>query len=295
MSASDELKVAGEETKEVETAKESSEGGGESGETGSEGAMTLLQHLEELRKAMVRSVIALVIGFGACYGFSEQMFQMLMQPMEDVLKQGSFIYTYPPEAFFAHIKVGLVAGFFLASPYIFWQIWKFVAPGLYQHERKWLIPIAICSAIFFVTGALFGYFAVFPYGFEFFASYSTEQIQFMPKLSEYLGFALKLLFAFGIVFELPLVIFFLSRLGLVTSKGLRKKRKYALLFSFVVAALLTPPDPFTQSLMAGPLVLLYEMGIWVAYFFGKEKKAPAEGQEDGEKDEKDKAPESGEA
>lgn len=292
MSPSDELKTPEEESKEVKSSEEGAGEAVESEEPAEEGAMTLLQHLEELRKAMVRSVIAMAVGFAACYGFSEQMFQILMQPMEDVLRQGSFIYTYPPEAFFAHIKVGLVAGFFLASPYIFWQVWKFVAPGLYEHERKWLIPIAIFSAFFFVAGALFGYFAVFPYGFEFFASYSTEQIQFMPKLSEYLGFALKLLFAFGTVFELPLVIFFLARLGIVTSKGLRKKRKYALLVAFVLAALLTPPDPFTQSLMAGPLVILYELGVWVAYFFGKEKKAPAE--EDEEDEEKEKAPEGGE-
>ena len=189
-----------------------------------------------------------------------------------VVQQGHFIYTYPPEAFFAHVKVALVAGVFLASPYIFYQLWVFVAPGLYSHERKWVVPMAVISALFFVTGALFGYFVVFPFGFDFFASYATPMVSFTPKLSEYLGFSLKLLFAFGLVFEMPLFVFFLARLGMVNSKGMRKKRKYAILVAFVVAAILTPPDPFTQSLMAGPLILLYELSIWVAFFFGRERK-----------------------
>lgn len=185
---------------------------------------------------------------------------------------GHFQYTYPAEAFFSHIKIAIVAGIFLVSPYVFAQIWGFIAPGLYSHERKWMIPMAVVSAGFFVGGALFGYFQVFPYAFDFFAGFSTDGIQFTPKLNEYLSFCLKLLFAFGFVFELPLFIFFLARMGLVSSTGLRKKRKYAILMGFVVAAVLTPPDPFTQCLMAGPLIILYEVGIWVAYFFGKKEK-----------------------
>lgn len=185
---------------------------------------------------------------------------------------GHFQYTYPAEAFFSHIKISIVAGLFLVSPYVFAQIWGFIAPGLYSHERKWMIPMALCSALFFTGGALFGYFQVFPYAFDFFAGFSTEGIQFTPKLNEYLSFCLKLLFAFGFVFELPLFIFFLARMGMVSSAGLRKKRKYAILMGFVVAAVLTPPDPFTQCLMAGPLIILYELGIWVAYFFGKKEK-----------------------
>lgn len=204
-------------------------------------------------------------------------FDSLQQSMvKVVLHQGQFIYTYPPEAFFAHVKVGLVAGFFLMSPYLFYQIWCFVAPGLYSHERRWIVPIALISAVFFVSGGLFGYFIVFPFGFEFFASYTSDMISFTPKLSEYLGFSLRLLIAFGLVFELPIFIFFLARIGVVTHKGLRKYRKYAILVSFIVAAVLTPPDPFTQTLMAGPLVILYEIGIWVAFLFGKRTKPTEE-------------------
>ncbi|MDP3425932.1 MAG: twin-arginine translocase subunit TatC, partial [Humidesulfovibrio sp.] len=129
-----------------------------------------------------------------------------------------------------------------------------------------------CSALFFTFGALFGYFVVFPFGFEFFASYASDILFFTPKLDEYLGFALKLLFAFGIVFELPLFMFFLARLGLVTHEGLRAKRKYAILGAFIVAAALTPPDAISQTMMAVPLCVLYEVGIWGAFFFGKKKK-----------------------
>lgn len=202
----------------------------------------------------------------------------LQQSLMQVAQEGHFQYTYPAEAFFSHIKISIVAGLFLVSPYVFAQIWGFIAPGLYAHERKWMIPMAIISALFFTAGAMFGYFVVFPYGFEFFASFSTDGIQFTPKLNEYLSFCLKLLFAFGFVFELPLFIFFLARMGMVSSSGLRKKRKYAILIGFVMAAILTPPDPFTQCLMAGPLIILYEVGIWVAYFFGKKEKRHLERQ-----------------
>ncbi|WP_319582140.1 twin-arginine translocase subunit TatC [uncultured Pseudodesulfovibrio sp.] len=196
----------------------------------------------------------------------------LQKALMAVAREGHFQYTYPAEAFFAHIKISIVAGLFLVSPYVFAQIWGFIAPGLYSHERKWMIPMALFSGMFFTGGALFGYFQVFPYAFDFFAGFSNEGIQFVPKLNEYLSFCLKLLFAFGLVFELPLFIFFLARLGMVSSTGLRQKRKYAILFAFVISAILTPPDPFTQCLMAGPLIVLYEVGIWVAYFFGKREK-----------------------
>ena len=205
---------------------------------------------------------------------SEQM-QVFMDALQKslmlVAREGHFQYTYPAEAFFAHIKISIVAGLFLVSPYVFAQIWGFIAPGLYAHERKWMVPMALFSGAFFTGGALFGYFQVFPYAFDFFAGFSNEGIQFVPKLNEYLSFCLKLLFAFGLVFELPLFIFFLARLGMVSSAGLRKKRKYAILCAFVLSAVLTPPDPFTQCLMAGPLIVLYEVGIWVAFFFGKKE------------------------
>lgn len=242
---------------------------------GQSGRMSLFGHLQDLRKRLTRSAIAMVVGFLACYAFAGQMLKLLMKPMLDVLKQSHFIYTLPTEAFFTEMKIAFVAGIFLCSPYIFYQIYQFIAPGLYSHERRWIIPIAFFSALCFASGALFGYFVVFPFGFEFFASYTNDILVFTPKLDEYLDFVLKLLFAFGIVFELPLFLFFLARLGIVSHVGLRKKRKYAVLASFVLAAALTPPDAISQTMMAVPLCLLYEVGIWLAYFFGK-KKPPKE-------------------
>jgi len=240
------------------------------------GRMSLFGHLQDLRKRLTRSAIAMVVGFLVCYAFAGQMLKMLMQPMLNVLKQSHFIYTLPTEAFFTEMKVAFVAGIFAASPYIFYQIFQFIAPGLYSHERRWIIPIAFCSALCFTVGALFGYFVVFPFGFEFFASYASDNLMFTPKLDEYLDFVLKLLFAFGIVFELPLFLFFLARLGVISHVGLRKKRKYAVLVAFILAAALTPPDAVSQTMMAVPLCILYEVGIWLAYFFGKKKKPEPE-------------------
>jgi len=243
--------------------------------------MTFTEHLNELRVRLVRCIIAAFVGLLVCYAFAEQLFMMLMQPLLTLLEPsgGSLIYTGLPEAFFTHLKVAAIAGLFVASPYIFYQLWMFIAPGLYEGERKYMIPIALCSAIFFVTGALFGYYVVFPFGFQFFLGYATDVIKPMPSVKEYFSFSTSMLFAFGFIFELPLFMFFLSALGLVKHATLRKFRKFAILGSFVVAAVLTPPDVVSQCLMAGPLCLLYEVGIWVAYLVEKKKKpkeTPAE-------------------
>lgn len=260
-----------------------------------EAPMTFLQHLEELRKRFLRIFIACIIGFLACYSFAKPLFSMLMAPLVAVLPPDStLIFTSLPEGFVTYLKVAFVAGIFSVSPYIFAQVWGFIAPGLYEHERKWMIPLAFLSAFFFVGGALFGYYVVFPFGCEFFMGFADEFIRPMPTLREYLGFSLKLLFAFGVIFELPLFIFFLARLGVVTAEGLRAKRKYAILVCFICSAILTPPDVMTQTLMAGPLIILYEIGIWVAYFFGKRggRKLKKE-QEDGGNDPDDSGPDGG--
>lgn len=232
--------------------------------------MGLLDHLEELRKRMTKIVIAVIVGLFACYGFAEQIFDYLLLPLKPILPENStLIFTGLPEGFFTYIKLSAFAGLFLTSPYIFYQIWAFIAPGLYKEERRWGIPIALFSALFFTAGASFGYFVVFPIAFEFFMGFATELIKPMPSLKEYLSFSLKLLMAFGVAFELPLFIFFLARLGMVSSKWLREKRKYFVLVAFIVSAILTPPDIVSQCFMAGPLILLYELGIIVAWLFGK--------------------------
>lgn len=238
--------------------------------------MTFTEHLEELRVRLTRCLIAACIGFLACYSFAEQLFLLLMDPLTQQLAPsgGSLIYTGLPEAFFTHMKVAAIAGLFLVSPYVFYQLWMFIAPGLYEGERKWIVPIALCSALCFVAGAFFGYYIVFPFGFQFFLGYATEFIKPMPSVKEYFSFATSMLFAFGFIFELPLFMLFLSALGIVTAKTMRKYRKYAILGNFIVAAILTPPDVVSQLLMAGPLCLLYEIGILVSAIFGKKTQEP---------------------
>ncbi|SMP40623.1 Sec-independent protein translocase TatC [Desulfonatronum zhilinae] len=233
----------------------------------------LTDHLEDLRNRLIKSVIAAIFGFLVCYAFSQDLFKLMTAPLLEVMPlESHLIYTSLPEAFFTHVKVAFVAGLFLVSPYISYQIWRFITPGLYESEQKHIVLIAVLSAVFFVSGALFGYFIVFPFGFEFFMGFADDAIKPMPGLREYFSFSVKLLLAFGVIFELPLFIFFLARLGLVTADYLRKKRKYAILLAFIVGAILTPPDGVTQILMAVPLIILYEISIYVALAFGGKKK-----------------------
>ena len=237
--------------------------------------MTFFDHLRELRVRLVRSLIAIAVGFFGCYAWSKELFDILVKPLIKVFPPGSaLIYTALTEAFVTYMKVALVAGIMAVSPYLFYQVWSFIAPGLYKEEKRYLIPIAFFSGLFFVSGALFGYYVVFPFAFQFFMEYATETIKPMPSLAEYLNFSLKMLFAFGVIFELPLFIFFLAQLGMVTPAMLRKFRRYAILLAFIIGAVLTPPDVISQTLMAAPLIILYELSIWVAVFFGKKKPAP---------------------
>ncbi len=227
-------------------------------------------HLEELRERIIKSFIAVAIGFVLCYGFKEKLFEILTHPLVSVMETGDkLIFTGLPEAFFTYLKVAFLAGFILAGPVIIYQFWMFVAPGLYKNERRVMIPIVFLSTVFFIGGALFGYFIVFPFGFKFFLSFASDTIKALPSMKEYLSFASKLLLAFGLVFELPIVITFMARLGLVTVPFLRENRKYAILLFFVGAAMITPPDVVTQIMMAVPLMLLYEISIVGAIIFGQ--------------------------
>ena len=229
-------------------------------------------HLEEMRKRLVTCFIAIGIGFALSYGFKEKIFDILSHPLISVMgADDKLIFTGLPEAFFTYLKVALLSGFMLAAPVILYQFWMFVAPGLYKKERSLLVPIVFLSSVFFVGGALFGYFIVFPFGFKFFLGFSSDTIQALPSMKEYLSFSAKLLLAFGLVFELPIIITFLSKMGLVSVEFLKKNRKYALILFFAGAAILTPPDVVTQIMMALPLMLLYEISIIGARVFGKKK------------------------
>ena len=244
-----------------------------------------LGHLEELRKRLVAVAIAVGVGFAISYAFAERLFNLLILPLKAVMPEGDqLIFTNLPEMFFTYLKVAFLSGVLLTAPFIFYQLWMFIAPGLYRREKKYVIPFVVASTILFVGGALFGYFVVFPFGFKFFIGFSNEYVKALPSVKQYFSFAIKLLFAFGIVFELPVVIFFLTKMGIVTPELLSKKRKYAILLTFVLAAILTPPDVITQCMMAGPLIILYEIGILVARIARNKKKAREEKEEEKEEE-----------
>jgi sec-independent protein translocase protein TatC len=232
----------------------------------------LMGYLVEFRKRLIACAIAVLIGFVICYGFSEELFRVLVSPLKANMPEGDkLIYTGLPDMFFTYMKTGFVAGFLLASPFVFYQLWMFVAPGLHQRQKKSLVPFVIFSTVLFVGGALFGYFIVFPLGFRFFLGYANEHLHALPSVKHYFSFSVKLLFAFGIVFELPVVIYFFTRIGLISAGLLREKRKYAIVINFIVAALLTPADVVSQFMMVVPLIVIYEIGIIVAMIAGRRR------------------------
>jgi len=230
------------------------------------------EHLTELRDRLVRCFIAVGVGFVVAYCFKEKLFEILMAPLVTAMGENQkMIFTGLPEAFFTYLKVALLTGVVAAVPVLFYEFWMFISPGLYRQEKKFLIPVVLLSIVFFAIGSSFGYFIVFPYGFQFFLGFSSDTIQAMPSMKEYLGFASKMLLAFGFVFELPLVITFMARMGLVSVDFLCKNRKYAVLIFFAGSALITPPDVVTQIMMAIPLMILYEISIVGARMFQKKK------------------------
>lgn len=239
----------------------------------SEERLPFTAHLEELRDRLIICLIAIGIGFSLSYYYSQRLFEILAMPLLQAMPPGTtFVFTGLVEAFFTYLKISLLAGIVLASPVIIYEVWAFIAPGLYEHERRWVIPIVFFSTIFFVLGVLFGYYVVFPVGFQYFLSFATDTIRPLPSMREYFSFVTRFLLAFGLVFELPIFIFFLAKLGIVDAKMLSAYRKYSILLIFIAAAILTPtPDAFSQLLMAGPMLVLYEVGVVVARVFGKRK------------------------
>lgn len=257
-----------------EAAASQNESAGDKQEGLAESSMTLMEHLEELRQRLTRAAIAVGVCFLIAYFFKEQLYGYLTIPLKAAMPpEAKLIYTAPAEAFFTYLKVAFLAGLVGASPVIFYQLWRFISPGLYESERRSIWPFVIFSSVLFISGTIFCYAVVFPYAFQFFMSFATDEITPMLKLNEYLSFSSMLLFAFGVVFEMPLILVFLGRLGVVTSQGLRKKRKYAILIMFAGAAFITPPDVISQILMALPLMVLYEISIWLVAASQKKKAA----------------------
>ncbi len=238
--------------------------------------MPIIEHLRELRVRLIRVAIALTVGFIVAYFFSDQLFAALTMPIRAVSHDRLLLIgTGVGEAFFTKIKVSLVAGLFLASPAVFWEIWKFIAPGLYQTERKMAFPFIFFATIFFISGGYFCWAVVFKVGYKFFLDqYSSIGVTPTIRISEYLAFSAKLMLAFAITFEMPIFAFFLTRLGLIDYKMMLKQFRYAILIIFVISAALTPPDMVSQFLLAIPLLFLYVISVGVSYLF-RSKVEPA--------------------
>lgn len=241
--------------------------------------MPLTAHLEELRSRMIRAIIGVTVAFILTYNFADNLFEILTNPLR--LQENSslqLIGTGVTEAFFTKLKVSLIAALFVASPVLFYQAWQFVMPGLYDEERRYALPFVGVATLFFLFGATFCYYVVFPVGYAFFlAEYQTIGVSPAIRISEYLSFTARMLLAFGVTFELPVVTFFFARLGFVTHHTMIGYARYAILAIFILAAVLTPgPDIASQFLMAGPLLILYAVSIAVAYVFAKERPKPDE-------------------
>ena len=242
------------------------------------GKMPFMSHLEELRTRLIICCVAVAVGFAVSYSFKERVFGLLMRPLATAMYPGQkMIYTALPEAFFSYLKAALLAGVILAAPVILYEMWLFIAPGLYRHEKRLALPMVFLSTVFFAGGVCFAYFIVFPFAFKYLLGFETDLVRALPSMREYFGLASTLLVAFGFIFQLPLVVTVLAKIGVLTPRFLSKNRKYAILLFFVVAAILTPtPDVVNQCLMAGPLMVLYEISIIGARIFGKKKEKEEE-------------------
>jgi sec-independent protein translocase protein TatC len=242
--------------------------------------MSFLEHLEELRVRLVHSIVAVCITSAACWIWREQIFHFLTQPLRWAYPDVKFIYTGPSEALVLYMKMALLVGIFVAAPYILYQVWAFIAPGLYAHEKAYAVPFIFFGTLFFLAGGAFGHFYLFPATFRFLVQYGGVDMQFLPKVDEYYSFYSWFLLGLGLVFQLPVVIFVLSRIGLVTPRFLIRKFKFAVLASFVVSAVITPSaDIVNQTMLALPMCLLYLLGVAVAWLFGRPRRREAEGGE----------------
>src|SRR5438552_1469298 len=238
----------------------------------SDARMPLTAHLEELRSRIMRALAAVGVAFSVCYWFADPLFTFLFRPLASLRPETTLLSgTGVTEAFFTKLKVSCIAAIFVASPVVFFQAWRFVAPGLYETEKRLALPFAIAASFFFVTGACFCYWLVFPVGFRFFlAEYASIEVAPQIRISEYLSFAARMLLAFGVTFELPVVTFFLARIGVVTHHTLLGGTRYAIVVIFIVAAVLTPgPDVASQLLMAAPLLVLYGLSIGIAWLVAR--------------------------
>jgi len=233
--------------------------------------MSFLDHLEELRKRLIVSIVAIFVAFLACWNYADKIYAWVQAPLTKFLPVGDqkLAYTHLTEPFMVYMKVAFFAAIFIASPIIMWQVWRFISPGLYKRERRYAAPFIILATLFFVAGGYFGYRVLLPGACAFFVE-TGQRFKQMIKIDEYFSFASTIMLASGVVFETPILIFFLARLGIVTPHFLLQKSKWAIVLSFVIAAILTPsPDMVNQAFLAVPMIALYFLGVGVAFVFGK--------------------------
>ena len=238
------------------------------------GKMSFLDHLDELRRRIMYAVLSIFVGFVVSFLFITKIFDFIMRPLQELLPAGgTLIFTDPSEAFILYIKIALMAGLILASPAVMTQVWLFIAPGLYSKEKTWAIPFILMSSFFFVAGAAFSHYVVFPLTWRFFVSFTTDILTFMPRIQPAFSLYLRLLLAFGLVFQMPTIVLFLARMGMVTAGFMIRHFKYAVLAIAVIAAVATPGgDVVPQIAMAVPMIVLYGLSICLAWAFGKKKR-----------------------
>ena len=246
--------------------------------------MSFLEHLDEFRKRVVNICIGIAVGVLLGFGFIDRIFNFLLSPTRKVLPPGvKMIYTQPGEAFGMYITISLIAGAVIASPYVMYQVWRFIAPGLYTNEKRMAIPFVFLTTTGFLAGAAFNHFVAFPFMMAFFASFNTPDLAFMPKLEDVFGLYTKMLLGMGLIFQMPAVVYFLAKMNLVTARFLWDHGKYAILLAYVIAAIITPTaDPVNQTIFAAPMIVLYFVSIGIAWAFGRKhpKKTPADASDD---------------
>lgn len=238
------------------------------------GKMSFLEHLDELRKRLIASVTALIVGTIISFFFLEDyIFPFIMLPLQQMLPDGGrLITTEATEYFMLFLKVGLLSGLLIAAPVILWQVWLFVAPGLYSHEKRFAIPFVVAASICFFSGAVFSHYVAFPVTWKFFIDFTADFVQFMPKIGPAFSLYVKMLLAFGAIFQMPVLVFALARMGVVSARFLVRNVKYAVLIIFILGAVLSPGgDIPSQMMMAGPMLVLYAFSIVIAWVFGKRK------------------------
>lgn len=245
------------------------------------GKMSFLDHLDELRRRLIYSVISIGVGFFIAFAFIDHIYKFVMGPLAATVPNGKLVYTEPMEAFTLYLWMAVIAGIMIAAPLVLTQVWLFIAPGLYQHEKKLAIPFVALTTICFISGAAFSHYVAFPAMFAFGASFGTSQLEFLPRIEPIFDMYLHMLLAFGLIFQMPPIVFFMARMGMITGRFLMRYFKYAVLVIFIAAAIITPSgDPYNQTLMAAPMILLYLFSALLAALFGKKRKVAVEEPED---------------